>query len=114
MERNRRKRSGFSLFTADGLVSAAASPRAVDAPREQLIKQLDDAVKGSKVREVEMAKAAMRHEARHRVGRTAVGMPIARHAPTSCKYGGGAAVQRHQLRLGTSSRRSNTVLPSYN
>lgn len=63
MERNRRKRSGFSLFTADGLVSAAASPRAVDAPREQLIKQLDDAVKGSKVREVEMAKAAMRHEA---------------------------------------------------
>jgi hypothetical protein len=40
------KASGVPLFAADGLVSAAASPHAGDVPSDQLIKQLDDALKG--------------------------------------------------------------------
>jgi hypothetical protein len=40
------KASDVPLFAADGLVSAAASPHAGDVPSDQLIKQLDDALKG--------------------------------------------------------------------
>jgi hypothetical protein len=47
--------SGFS--PAAGLVFGAASPHAADVPCEQLIKRLDDALKGSQVSGVEMAKA---------------------------------------------------------
>jgi hypothetical protein len=47
---------------AVGLVSAAASAHAGDVPSEQLIKQLDDALKASKVSDVEMTKAiVLRH-----------------------------------------------------
>jgi hypothetical protein len=50
------------LFAAVGLVSAAASPHAGDVPCEQLIKQLDDALKASKVSDVKMTKAiVLRH-----------------------------------------------------
>jgi hypothetical protein len=52
------------LFSSVGLVCAAASPHAADVPCEQLIKQLDDALKASKISDVEMAKAiVLRHRA---------------------------------------------------
>ena len=41
------------LFASVGLVCAAASPHAADVPCEQLIKQLDDALKASKISDVE-------------------------------------------------------------
>jgi hypothetical protein len=46
-------------FAAAGLVSGAASLHTADVPCERLIKQLDDAPKGSKVSDVEMAKAVV-------------------------------------------------------
>jgi hypothetical protein len=44
------------LIAAVGLVYGAASPHAADVPCEQLIKQLDDALKGSKITEMEKGK----------------------------------------------------------
>jgi hypothetical protein len=50
------------FFASVCLVSAAATPHAADIPCELLIKQLDDALKGSKVTDVEMVKAiVLRH-----------------------------------------------------
>ena len=46
----------FWFFASACLVSAAAAAHAADIPCELLIKQLDDALKGSKVTDVEMVK----------------------------------------------------------
>jgi hypothetical protein len=49
-------------FASVCLVSAAAAPHAADIPCELLIKQLDDALKGSNVTDVEMVRViVLRH-----------------------------------------------------